>query len=265
MFKRSFYGIIGRLKPKLNKGIRILMYHRVNPSRNLSNQHISVAPDAFKKQIHLLMENKWQVISLKQAVEQIKNGKIRKYRQVVITFDDGYEDNYVHAYPILKAHDLRATIFLVYERIGKNQDFLNFNQIQEMQQFGISFGSHTLNHPDLTEIPDEEAGNEILNSRIFLEKKLGYPIDVFAYPFGRFNSIHCRFLKEADYSAAVSIAPGGNTGKENPYFLRRTEIAWIDTLFDFKNKLQGGFDWRHKRIQRKQGLYPAPQKAILKD
>lgn len=255
---RSIYGLAGRLLHRPGKEIRILMYHRVNPDKDLPDMHIPVTPGAFRDQMGWLAQNGWRVISLSEAVRQIKNGKIKIPRQVAITFDDGFRDNYHQAFPVLAHWGFPATIFLIAGRIGKDPDYIDFFQAREMQEHGIEFGSHTVTHPDLTAVPELQAQQEIGWSKALLEESLG-TIDMFAYPGGRFNTRHCRIARQAGYKAAVTIAPGGNSRGEDMFMLKRTEIARPDTRYDFKNKLYGGFDWRHRYIQKKQGLYPIPQ------
>jgi peptidoglycan/xylan/chitin deacetylase (PgdA/CDA1 family) len=261
MNKRSLYGVVGRMlffhrKPE----IRILMYHRVNPGRDISDMHITVTPRAFREQMQWLASKQWKVIPLSEAFRQINNKSIENPKQAVITFDDGYEDNYTHALPVLKAFCFPATIFLASGKIEVNPEFLNPDQISYMQGQKITFGGHTFSHPDLTGISTEKAWEEIYLSKQKLEKMLKSTVDTFAYPYGRFNAVHCHQLKNAGYQTAVTVAPGGNGGNENRFMLKRTEIANQDTIFDFANKLKGGFDWIHRYVQRNHGLYPVPQK-----
>lgn len=261
MNKRSFYGMIGRVFPRLGQEIRILMYHRVNPSENLPDRQISLTPLAFEQHLDWLQNRDFSILSLTEAVRQIQEKQIKHPKQVVLTFDDGFRDNYEHAFPILQRFGFTAEIFLTVDPIGNHPDFLDWDQVKEMQESGIHFGNHTLTHPKLSSIPESEAHEEISQAQKKLEQKLGKKITSFAYPSGRFLEIHRQILMQTEHKMAVTIAPGGNQVGTDPFLLRRTEITPWDTLFDFGNKMYGGFDWRHRRIQTSQGLLPIPQGA----
>ena len=257
---RNIIGSIGKILRLPKAEIRILMYHRVNPRNDLPDNHISVTPEAFERQMLWIKENNWQVISLESAVRQLKSGTVQSNKQIVITFDDGYQDNYQFAYPILRRFKFPAIIFLAVQACFNNEDeFLNLLQMKEMLSEDISFGAHTVTHPFLTEISYYQSVKEIFESKQILEEKLNIPIQSFAYPAGYFNQHHRYLTMQADYECALSIRPGGNRPGEDLYALRRTEIARHDSLLDFKNKLQGGFDMPHLVRQYLTGLYPAPQ------
>ncbi|MBF0236263.1 MAG: polysaccharide deacetylase family protein [SAR324 cluster bacterium] len=256
---RTMSGMMGLLMKVPNNEIRILMYHRVNPATQLTDPHINVTPQQFDSQMEWLNKHNWKVISLDNALQQLSNSHIEQKHQVVLTFDDGYRDNFDHAFPNLKKYGFPATIYLVSDRIDNDPEFLTLHQIRIMQEHGVTFGAHTLTHPVLTSIDDSLAWNEIEGSRNDLEAKLGVPVKHFAYPKGWFNAIHEQMLQRAGFMSGMSVAPGGNTTASDKWALRRTEIALKDTMLDFKLKLRGGFDWKHKLIQIKQGLYPLPR------
>jgi len=236
------------------------MYHRVNPlAGTFADPRVAVMPEAFEAQMTYLAKKGWRVISLAEAARQISEKRITHTRQIVITFDDGYPDNYYFALSILAEHKFPATIFLVSERVGKRDDVsLSPVQIQEMQKYQIDFGAHTVSHPKLTHIPLEKARREIIDSKMQLEDILGCSVTFFAYPSGMFAVEHVEMLREAGYTAAVTVAPGVNGEKENIFHLRRTEVSCWDTLF-LPLKLRGAFDWKHIRSQKKRGLLPLPQ------
>lgn len=256
---RSIIGRFGAILKPARREIRILMYHRVNPSEALSDMQISVTPESFQKQMASLKENGWSVIPLENAVEQISRGYIKRDRQVVISFDDGYKDNFEHAFPVLQDHGFSAIIYLESGKCGIHPDYLTLSDIQTMLKGNIQFGAHTVNHPNLPTISGEQAWMEIAASRQALESALDREITSFAYPSGKFKAAHREMVVKAGFTSAVSIRPGGNRSGSDLYALNRTEIARHDSIADFENKLKGGFDLPHTVVQFKHGLYPAPQ------
>ena len=145
------------------KGIPVLMYHRVNDDRRSGN--IDVPIKKFEEQMALLAQEGYRTLSIHEfcTIISSKSYYNKKDRIILLTFDDGWNDNYTNAFPILKKFSFKATIFLVYDTIeekGEFQEYLNKKEILEMQKYGIDFGSHTLTHRELTTIEKQEAKRE---------------------------------------------------------------------------------------------------------
>jgi len=259
-----YYG--GRMVGKADKGIRILCYHNVN-DHNTRYTTISIAN--FKAQMEFLSRQRYQTISLKDLLtsnqsfphvlggnlksgsptktfgdnKETQNGRLKK---IAITFDDGWRDNYEHAFPIMKQYGFQATIFLIADRIGQT-DYLTEEQILEMSRYGMRFGSHTLSHPDLASLSEDQKWNEIFGSRKKLEDKLHLNVDFFCYPFGLHDPKSVELVHKAGYMGACSNTPGSNLNAQ-PALLKRTEIGAGDTLFDFEKKIAGAYDLLHRGL-----------------
>jgi peptidoglycan/xylan/chitin deacetylase (PgdA/CDA1 family) len=243
-----------------NPGIRILMYHRIDNTPKYDQ--LIVSPINFAKQMEFLAKN-YRVISLEQAVTELKNVN-NKTAGVVITFDDGYLDNFIEALPILRKYNLPATIFvtslfseqkLSHSRYKNNKQRLhmNWSEIREtLEDSNITIGSHTLSHPFLNKLSDVNSLNEIKQSKQIITEKLNRKINFFCYPSGNFDKREIKFVKEANYTAATSVAPGLNRFNNTSLFsLKRTEINDKDSLFDFKLKLASAYDPIHKILHLK--------------
>jgi len=182
----------------------IAMYHSVMPSAIKGNALI-VSTKTFERQMRFLKEKNYSVISLEQAAACISQGKRLPPRAIVLTFDDGYEDNYRYAFPILKKYGLPATVFMIVNDIGKPGK-LTLDQMMQMKDSGlITFGSHSLSHPFLESITHEPTlVEEIRGSRDKLEGILNVPVRAFSYPCGRMNENVRRKVIEAGYETAVT-------------------------------------------------------------
>ncbi|MCM8783416.1 MAG: polysaccharide deacetylase family protein [Candidatus Omnitrophica bacterium] len=133
--------------------IPVLLYHSISDNDNL----LSVKPDNFKKQVAYLKKANYRIIKLDEFLEIMESRKKIPRKTVVITFDDGYKDNFTYAYPILKECNFPAIIFLITGKVGKEIDFLNWDEIKEMVGSKIiDFGGHTRNHIYLPSIQNEE-------------------------------------------------------------------------------------------------------------
>ena len=166
----NYFGLLNFFSNR--QGIFILMYHRINAHLPASN--LTISTQRFKEQMQYL-KGYCHVIGIEQlcSVFEGKNGFQRQRRpQVVITIDDGYRDNYLNAYPILKKLNLPATIFLVSGMIGTNQrmpryehmpvpDMMNWNEVKEMKSANITFCAHTHSHPHLCQLTYHEQKEEI--------------------------------------------------------------------------------------------------------
>lgn len=243
------------------QGIRVLMYHRINDT--LKPNELVTGTRTFREQMEYLYSKKYKIISVEEMIRQLNNpGIFRKHyrKQVVITFDDGYRDNYLNAFPILKKFGFTATVFLTSGMINTDKklkryehmtdpEMLNWQEIKEMQDAGIEFGVHTVSHPHLTQINLEEARKEIEDSKSTLESK-GIKVKSFCYPYGDYNTEIKRIVKDAGFACAFTIKPGMNRRKDDLFALKRIGINGNDTLFDFKKKLLGGYELLHKIVQK---------------
>jgi peptidoglycan/xylan/chitin deacetylase (PgdA/CDA1 family) len=205
----------------------ILMYHHVLPKGgNQSKLVVDLA--YFEKQMAFLKKRNYRVLPLDQFFLLILKNKPIPKKSVAITFDDGYEDNYTYAYPILKKFKFPATIFLIAGKIGAN-GYLNWNQISEMTSHNIQFGNHTTSHPNLTEIDREAVHKEIYDADRLMNTKLRSISPIFAYPSGAYNQIVIEEVKQMNYSAAVSASvsrePAQNMVLNDRYGFKRVRIS----------------------------------------
>ena len=200
----------------------VLMYHHINYDQTYSR--LQVSPESFEQQMKFLKEKHFQVVDLEVLFDILLSGKKPPSKMIALTFDDGYEDNYHYAYPILKKYNFPATLFLIAKSIGE-KNYLTLPQIQEMESHQIRFGNHTLTHPNLTEISLDQAQQEILGGRTLLKQWVKNPASIFCYPVGGSNLDVQSEVKKAGYRAALSTSSNGIDTLANPYAYRRIRIS----------------------------------------
>ena len=191
----------------------ILMYHRVVPEIDRPDPHglcISVA--AFESQVRYLYERGYRTVTLDEWVLTVCEGRPQSEPMAVITFDDGYRDVYDHALPVLRRYGASATLFLVSGCVGGTSTWdeaalplLGLPELREMHAYGISFGSHSRSHAHLAGLPEEEAREEIILSKVELERALETEIRSFCFPYGQATPVVRQMVQEAGYSAACGI------------------------------------------------------------
>ena len=214
--------------------ILVLNYHQVD------NKHTSLAVpvDDFDAQMKFLVDSGCVTITPDELYAGL-NGEIElPPRPVLITFDDGYIDNYVNAFPILKKYGLHATIFIIPAFTGQYPGYMTWDQLKEMEAGGITIQSHTLTHPKLEELPDDEIRNELLNSKNVLEENLGHPIEFVAYPTGTYNLHIAGIAQELGYKGAFTIKYGIVDRGSNLFALERVPIFHTPTTMkDFYERI----------------------------
>jgi peptidoglycan/xylan/chitin deacetylase (PgdA/CDA1 family) len=193
--------------------------------------------------MHFLKRYGYNVVKLEQLSALIKEGGT-PYKTLAITFDDGYENNYTVAYPILKELDLQATIFITPGLIG-NDGYLTWEQVFEMSESGIiSIGSHTMSHAYLPDLSEEVLDIEISGSKRAIESHIKKRISSFSYPTGGFNEYIKEKVKKAGYKIAVATNPGRNYPKHDLFAMKRLRISRTsDNLLVFWIEISGFYTW----------------------
>jgi peptidoglycan/xylan/chitin deacetylase (PgdA/CDA1 family) len=205
--------------------VPIVNYHSVGTARD----EFAISQAQLAAQLDLLVSKGFKTISLHDVAE-------RKFDEhdVVLTFDDGFEDARTVVLPMLQKRGMRATFFIVPAFIGR-PGFLDWNGARELQAAGMEIGSHTVDHARLGDLPDSRIRWELAESKRLLEEQLHVPIEAVAYPF---NSVRARVLdaaREAGYRIGVS---GPAHGGSDPLDLIRISIKPGITLEQFEQAVR---------------------------
>lgn len=202
-------------------GVPVLNYHQVNPE---GKGALTLSPQEFEEQMAYLKKAGYTAITPRQLIDYLKDGAKLPPNPILITFDDGYVDNYVFAYPLLQKYNFTATIFVVTDFPDNDKHYLTWAQIKEMQENGMTFASHTLSHVVLTEQSDDNLRAQLVISREALEYRLGKKIEALAYPGGFYDKRIIAAAKEAGYQAAFTINLGRAQKDSNLFALSRIPI-----------------------------------------
>ena len=227
----------GRIKEDFEnykmRAIPALMYHSISEVPAGWSADLCVAPGVFEEHLQYLKAQGYNVVTAPQAVILLKSRQ-NVMNTVIVTFDDGYENNYTEAFPLLKKYGFRGNFYVVGNDVGKekNQDgmkkYMSFAQLKEMHDQGMEVGSHSMSHDPLTSIKPELLPWEIYQPLNLFYQKMGFWISGIAFPNGAYNdTIIAEIRKYFKYEYAFSGQAGCNTLKiveETPFALRRAGV-----------------------------------------
>ena len=220
----------------------ILMYHSIDYADKESTLHVT--PENFKAQVEYLHDNGYKIITLGELVSHIESGIKYIPKTVVITFDDGFKDNYVNAFPVLVKYDMPATIFLISSYTNVNKKYLTRDQIRLMNNHKINFGGHTRDNVYLPSIKDNKGLFEQINGCKNDIEQIGINVEHFCYPTGGFNETVKELVRKAGYKSACTTNRGPGRKNKDVFSLKRVKITNSDTVkpLHFWGKLSGYYN-----------------------
>ena len=220
-------------------GVPVLVYHSVmphHPGQTAEQRVLDVDDSVFAAQMRYLVDGGYHVVSFAALVDALEGRGTLPNRAVVITFDDGWENQYRHAFPILRRFGLTATFFVFTTPIGKDDKVMTWPQLRDLQAAGMTIGSHTRTHPAL---PWYHAAlhNEVAMSRTDIAQHLGRAPEFFAYPFGAWDAQSAAWARTAGYRAARTYRGGPWNAPLDLYHLRAVPIT--DNMLAFERAVSG--------------------------
>lgn len=236
---------LDKLKGVVGPSKCALMLHSVSTPQSPEESSYYIAPDRFHRFMRWFQRAGYKSASLEQWLRDEVPDK-----HVLLTFDDGYDDLYEHLLPLVIQHHYKPLIFLVSDRIGQSnlwdqasglraRKLLTIEQIREMQRYGVDFGSHTLTHPWLPDVSDDQLHREVRDSKHRLEDLLGVEVASFAYPRGGVDMRVRSAVAAAGYKAAFTVKSGLNWWND-PLCQRRADVDDYISLVDFLFQLRFG-------------------------
>lgn len=240
--------------------IPILMYHSIaeDVDGDVGPYYRTVTrPATFRRQMALLRQLGFQGLTLSQALRlrEAGDGPSGPRRPVVITFDDGFQDVISTAFPALQAEGFNATVFLSTAHLGtrflNGRPCLRCGEVRELARQGVEFGSHTVHHPQLANLPMDAVSRELVVSKRRIEDLIGAEVASFSYPY-RFPEEDRRFvrslgalLNEHGYRAGVTTSIGVSGPRHDSLFQPRLPVNDGDDHALLEAKLAGAYDWLH--------------------
>ncbi len=231
----------------------VLMYHNIAaPPKTGGLRSLYVTPRMFRFQMWYLRAAGFKVVPLGEILSFTK-GVDQGGRLAALTFDDGYKDFYQNAYPVLKKYGYPSTVFLVSDLIGKEnlwdgerlkirKRLLDWDEITEMRNHGVAFGSHTKTHPFLSRLPAGAVDEELFVSKAELEERLRLPVEFFCYPYGDYDEKTASVARKAGYLGAVTVNRGLVHRGDDPFEIRRSFIRLGTHPLLFMLKLHSGYE-----------------------
>jgi uncharacterized lipoprotein YddW (UPF0748 family)/peptidoglycan/xylan/chitin deacetylase (PgdA/CDA1 family) len=221
--------------PVRQPNVPILLYHHIGElpvGASPKQKHWTLSPEKFNEQMRWVAEQGFHPITMAQLTGHLKLGSPLPVKPIVISFDDGWKDQYCVALPILKKYNFPATFFIIADSVGHSA-YMNWDEVLEMSNSGMDIESHSCTHQSLPLLPPEQARLEIEDSKRILENHLHKPVSVFAYPFGTYDNNVISMVKDAGFDTAVTVE-GLNCGylfqTEQSYVLARYAVRGENSL-----------------------------------
>ncbi len=229
--------------------IPILTYHSIDESGSV----ISTSPDTFRKQMQFLAGADFNIVSLKTLGESLLENAALPPKTIVLTFDDGFQNFYTSAFPVLNEYNFPATVFLITDYCGKFNDWagnlltlepsklMDWDEIKELSKNNIEFAAHSRTHPDLTKLNTDKAAREIVESKLVIEERLGVEVTDFAYPYGNYN-LPVKQLTEKHFRTACSTRLGKVQAGDDLFSLKRVDTYYLSNDRVFNSILSPNFN-----------------------
>ena len=239
--------------------VPVLAYHSISDNlfgKSHPYQQINTSPSVFALQMKWLRRAGYRTVNLPEMMNALDTERDCS-KTVVLTFDDGYQDFYSEAFPLLKQCGFAATVFLASDRIRntaaciEGANYLTWREVRELHSQGITFGSHSVTHADFRSLGPEQIDYELGYSKETIEQEIGAQVDSFSYPFALpeedrdFTRYLADALENLGYANGVSSAIGRAKPGDTRLFLPRLPVNSCDDVELFRAKLEGGYDWLH--------------------
>lgn len=191
--------------------VPILLYHYISRNENKNDTirtGLSTPPDVFEAQLALLSQHGFTTITLDELAAAFSGAVSLPAKPVILTFDDGYEDFYANAAPLMKKYNMKGMSFIPTGLVGGG-NYMTWSQIEELAHTpNVVFGAHSVHHYVLPSMNDVQLNKEVIDSKKVLENHVGYRINWFCYPYGSFDARVVGMVKNAGFVGSLTTLPG---------------------------------------------------------
>jgi len=218
--------------------IPVLMYHRFRElaaDASEGQRLYSVSPTAFEEQMTYLVEQGWQTISPTELADYFQGQPLPSH-VLMLTIDDGYQEVYTMAYPILQRTALKPVLFPIVAYVGYSA-YMSWDQLRTLVADGYSVGAHSYDHVNLRELGPEDLLYQVAAPKTMLEQELGITVDAFSYPYGSYSDQIIAVLTEQGYRTAYTINPTIYQVPDEPCHISRLNVPYDMTLEEFAERL----------------------------
>jgi peptidoglycan/xylan/chitin deacetylase (PgdA/CDA1 family) len=225
-------------RPPLRAGlwVPVLMYHYIRTSPDKAGVPLSVLPEDFAAQMHYLKDHGYNTITMRELDMALLGHQALPPKPVAITFDDGYQDFYTTAVPIMRPLGITATNYVPTLLVGR-ANYLSWSEIQTLDAEGYEMAAHSQFHVDVSRVSAVRAQVEIFGAKTDLEQHLGHPVVDWAYPYGGYSYATVEVVHRAGYLSAVTTRPGGWHDAAQMPLLTRVRVGGGEPLDRFARSL----------------------------
>ena len=221
--------------------VPVLMYHHVSepdPTADAIRRDLSVSPEDFEAQLRYLVERGFHPVTLESLVTYLQLGHSLPPKPVILTFDDGFKDQYTNAYPLLKKYGFVATFFVITRFADEGRpEYLSWSEIELLHADGMEIGSHSYTHPSLCGKSFEYVVWQVLGSKEAIEARTQEPVRFFSYPSGQYDQLTVDVLRSAGYWGAVTVEAGSTQTSERSFEFKRIRVRGSYDVGDFDHWL----------------------------
>ncbi|WP_234123117.1 polysaccharide deacetylase family protein [Clostridium hydrogenum] len=216
--------------------IPVLMYHSIAYEKN---NELRVPKEKFREEMQVIKDNGFTPITLDDLYSHFTNETALPPKPLIISFDDGYKDNYENALPILKEFGFKACAFVITCQIDDSTDFMTSAMLKEMEANGVDIECHTVTHPHLSALSYDKQLVELRDSKTKLEKLLNKKINYIAYPYGSYNSDTVKLAESLGYKMAFTTNEGPANKSQGMFTLDRVYVSNANSVDYFKKQITG--------------------------
>jgi peptidoglycan/xylan/chitin deacetylase (PgdA/CDA1 family) len=221
--------------------VPILMYHYLSEppaDANDIRRNLSISPAQFEAHLAYLRQAGYEAITMKQLAYALSGQETLPPKPIIITFDDGYRDNYENAFPLLQKYSYPGVFYIFTYPLDHNDDrYLSWEMVEEMHRAGMEFGSHGYRHWELNGRDVDFLVYEILGSKEAIEAHINEPVRFFSYPVGRYDALAIQVVESANFWNAVTTEFGIEHSFADRYTLPRIRMQGYDTVDNLVLKL----------------------------